>query len=88
MRVTKYIHFLEAALMVVIIIDIKTYSSESRREDLVAGFTSSILTEAPSSMINNSKYVHNVTSCVFSEEEIIKQNILIYQSQHFKTLLI
>ena len=55
MRVTnkyKYIHFLEVTLMVVIIIDMKTYSSESRREDLVAGFSSSILTEAPSSMIN------------------------------------
>ena len=53
MRVSKYIHFLKAACMD--IDDINTHSSESKREDLVAGFTSSILTEAPSSMINNTK---------------------------------
>ena len=72
MRVSKYIHFLEAACMD--IDDINTHSSESRREDLVAGFTSSILTEAPSSMINNTKWEH-IISCVFSEREVIKQDI-------------
>ena len=84
MRVSKYIHFLKAACMD--IDDINTHSSESRREDLVAGFTSSILIEAPSSMINNTKWEHIIH--VFSvRKKSLNKIFLPDQSQHFKTLL-